>query len=148
MPDTAWELTYSVETDASLAFAWNYWTNVANWDEPPAKFDLDGPFASGTHGTTHMPGQEPLRWLLRTVSPPNSAVIDFELERAVLSFEWRFDRLREGRTRLTQRVVLEGESAATFRPQVQSMFQSSLPDGMKKLARAIADAETRSKNAG
>src|SRR5438034_8259249 len=65
MSDEAWELTQSVETDASLAFAWNYWTNVANWDDPPAKFELDGPFAAGSHGTTRLPGQERLHWLLR-----------------------------------------------------------------------------------
>jgi len=41
----AWEMTHAVETNASPAFAWNYWTDVANWDDPPAKFDLDGSFA-------------------------------------------------------------------------------------------------------
>jgi hypothetical protein len=45
MPSCAWEMTYSVETDASPAFAWNYWTNIANWEDPPAEFELDGPFA-------------------------------------------------------------------------------------------------------
>jgi len=52
MSDNFWELTHSVETDASLAFAWNYWANVANRDDPPAKFELDGPFAAGSHGTS------------------------------------------------------------------------------------------------
>ena len=146
MTDKVWELTHSVEMDASPAFAWNYWTNVANWEDPPAKFELDGPFAAGSHGTTRLPGQEPLHWLLRAVTPPNTATIDLQLEGAVLSFEWRFDPLPDQRTRLTQRIVLKGENAATFRSQVESAFSSSLPDGMKKLARAIADAESRTKD--
>jgi hypothetical protein len=50
MDNTVWELTESVETDATLEFVWNYWTNVANWDDPPAKFELDGPFAAGLSG--------------------------------------------------------------------------------------------------
>ena len=146
MSDNFWELTHSVETDASLAFAWNYWANVANWDDPPAKFELEGPFAAGSHGTTYLPGQEPLRWILRAVTAPHTAMIELQLERAVLSFEWRFDALTDQRTRLTQRVVLEGENAATFRSQVESTFSSNLPDGMKKLARAIADAEKRTRD--
>lgn len=44
MASVAWEITHSVETNASPDFAWHYWTNVANWDDPPAKFELDGPF--------------------------------------------------------------------------------------------------------
>ena len=148
MSDKAWELSHSVEMDASLAFAWNYWADVANWEDPPAKFELDGPFAAGSHGTTRLPGQEPLHWLLRAVTPPHTATIDLQLERAVLSFEWRFDPLTDQRTRLTQRVVLKGENAATFRSQVESAFSSSLPDGMKKLARAIAEAENRTKDSG
>jgi hypothetical protein len=75
-------------------------------------------------------------------------MIELQLERAVLSFEWRFDPLTDQRTRLTQRIVLEGENAATFRSQVESTFSSNLPDGMKKLALAIADAEKRTKDSG
>jgi hypothetical protein len=52
MVAVAWEITHSVETNASPAFAWNYWTEVTNWDDPPAKFELDGPFACGSRGTT------------------------------------------------------------------------------------------------
>ena len=148
MSDEAWELTQSVETDASLAFAWNYWANVANWEDPPAKFELDGPFAAGSHGTTRLPGQEPLHWLLRAVTPPNTATIDLQLEGAVLSFEWRLDPLTDLRTRLTQQVVLKGENAVKFRSQAESTFSSSLPEGMQKLARAIADAESRTKDPG
>ena len=102
---------------------------------------MDGPFAVGSHGTTYLPGQEPLRWFVRAVSAPNAATIELPLQGAVLSFEWRFDPLGSNRTRLTQRVLLRGENAAAFRAQAESMFSSNLPSGMKKLACAIADAE-------
>jgi hypothetical protein len=45
-----WEITHSVETNASPAFAWHFWANVANWDDPPAEFELEGPFATGSQG--------------------------------------------------------------------------------------------------
>ena len=145
MPSIAWEMTYSVDTDASPAFAWNYWTNIANWDDPPAEFELDGPFASGSRGTTRLPGQEPLNWLIREVSPPQAATITLELQGADLSFQWRFEGLPDGRTRITQRVALHGENAGAYISQVESTLPSTLPDGMNKIAAAIANSEASRK---
>jgi len=145
MPSIAWEMTYSVETDASPAVAWNYWTNIANWEDPPAEFELDGPFASGSRGTTRLPGQEPLHWLIREVSPPQAATITLELQGAALSFQWRFEGLPDGRTRITQRVALQGENAGAYISQVESTFPSTLPGGMNKIAAAIANSEASRK---
>jgi hypothetical protein len=140
MNTIAWEITHAVEANASPSFAWNYWTNVANWADPPAKFELDGPFACGSRGTTRLPGQEPLHWFIRKVIPPNAATIEMQLEGATLSFEWQFEKLTDGRTKLTQRVALTGENADVYLSQVRSTFTASLPDGMNKLAMAMANA--------
>jgi hypothetical protein len=148
MTNPAWEISHSVETDANPDFAWSYWTNVANWDDPPAEFELNGPFAAGSYGTTKLPGQEPLRWLLREVTAPNAATIEMQLNGATLSFEWRFDGLSDGRTRLTQRVVLRGDKASAYASQVESTFKANLPDGMNKIARAMAQAAANRKGAG
>jgi hypothetical protein len=146
MMNIAWEMTHSVETEASQDFAWAYWTNVTNWDDPPARFELDGPFAAGSRGTTHLPGQEPLRWLIREVDPRNGATIELQLDGAVLSFEWRLAAISRERTLLSQRVLLQGENAATLRSQVEATFAVTLPDGMTRLAGAIGAAAARSKN--
>lgn len=142
MNTVAWEMTHSVETNASPSFAWNYWTDVANWDDPPAKFELQGPFAVGTRGTTLLPGQEPLHWIIRKATPPDAATIEIELPGATLSFEWRFDGLADGRTMLTQRVVLAGENADAYRSQAQSTLTDTLPAGMAKIAEAMARASS------
>ena len=142
----AWEMTHSVETEASQDFAWAYWTDVTNWDDPPARFELVGPFAAGSVGTTHLPGQESLHWLIRDVDPRNGATIELQLDGAVLSFEWRLEAVSNERTRLTQRVLLWGENAATLRAQVEATFAVTLPDGMKKLAGAIGAAAAGRKN--
>jgi hypothetical protein len=60
---------------------------------------------------TRLPGQDPLHWVIREVTPPNAATIELSLDGAALSFEWRFVGLADGRTRLTQRIVLKGEKA-------------------------------------
>ena len=148
MSQVAWELTHSVETEATPAFAWSYMTNVANWDDPPAEFELDGPFAPGSRGITGMPGQEPRQWRLREVSPPRSYTIEAPLDRASLSVEWRFDGLPGGRTRLTQRLALEGENAAAYVEQVRAAFTPTLAAGMNRIAAALARAEAGASRAG
>ena|SRR5258708_880739 len=67
---TACEIEHSVETDASQTVAWRFWANVSNWSDPPAEFELDGPFAVGSRGTTRMPGQPPMHWTIRDVQRP------------------------------------------------------------------------------
>jgi hypothetical protein len=146
MTTVAWEITHSVETNASPAFAWQYWTNVANWDDPPARFELDAPFATGSYGVTHLPGQEPLHWLIREVISPNAATIELSLDGAALSFEWRFVGLTDGRTRLTQRIVLRGEKAEMYLSQVKPAFTANPPHAMNRLATAMADADPSRKS--
>jgi hypothetical protein len=140
MTDIAWQTEHSVETSASLDFAWTFMSNVANWDDPPAQPVLDGPFASGSRGTTQMPGQPLRHWQLRTVVPMKSYKIEFPLEGAVMNFEWRFAAMDNGRTLLTQCVALEGENAAAYLPAVQQTFGMSLKPGMEKISAAMDSA--------
>jgi hypothetical protein len=146
MTTIAWEITHAVETSATPAFAWNYWTDVSNWDDPPAKFELDGPFAPGSRETTRLPGQEPLHWFIREVTPPNAATIEMSLDGATLSFEWRFVGLADGRTRLTQRIVLKGVKADVYLSQVKAAFTANPPNALNKLATAMANADPGRKN--
>jgi hypothetical protein len=144
MATVPWEITHSVETNASPEFAWHYWTNIANWNDPPAEFALDGPFAIGSRGATRLPGQEPLYWFIREVAPPNAAMIEMSLDGAGLSFEWRFVGLADGSTRLTQRIELKGEKADMYLLQVKAAFTANIADGMNRLATAMANADPKS----
>ena len=107
MSAPAWEFQHSAECKATRQFAWRFWTDIANWDDPPAKFDLDGPFESGARLTTTKPGQ---RWesVIRELKPEREATIEMQLPDAILSFHWKFEKLAENRTRITQRLVLSG----------------------------------------
>jgi len=55
--EPAWQFQHSVQCNAPQKFAWSYWTNITNWNDPPAKFALDGPFDVGSRLTTTLPGQ-------------------------------------------------------------------------------------------
>jgi hypothetical protein len=45
-------LEHSVDVNASASFVWDWRTDVRAWDDPPARFSLDGPFATGSWGAT------------------------------------------------------------------------------------------------
>jgi len=147
MSEIALQLEYSIEADASPAFAWRFRTDVANWNDPPARFALDGPFEVGSCGTTMLPGQEPLHWRIRDVLPRKSFALELQLDRAMLTFEWRFDALPGHRTKLTQHIVLSGDNAGAYAEQVEVGFGRNLPDGMRRVAAEMAAAEMRSNGA-
>jgi hypothetical protein len=148
MNEIAWQLEHSVETDASPGFAWSYLTDVRNWNDPPAEFMLDGPFAAGSQGTTLMPGQEPVRWHLSEVQAGQSYTIETDLQGATLSFRWRFDAVSDRTTRLTQRIVLTGPNAAAYAEDIERSFGANLQSGMERIATTIATAAARIREAG
>ena len=140
MNDIAWEIKHSVDADVTPSFAWTYMTNVANWDDPPASFELDGPFAAGSRGTTHMPGQESRHWHLREVNPITSYILEMALDRAALSVEWQFEARADGKVRLTQHMVLSGENGPAYVEQIRPVFSSTLEPGMARIVAAMERA--------
>ncbi len=147
MTTEVWEITHTVETSASPGFAWNYWTNVEHWDDPPAEFALEGPFAPGSQGTTRIPAQEHLHWVIREVEAPISATIELPVGEGVsVFFKWRIDGIADGRTRLTQRIVLAGEKADAFLEQAKAAFSMAPADGMRRLAATMAQVEGSGQN--
>ena len=141
-------MEHSIEVQVSPEFAWKYRTDIANWNDPPARFVLDGPFIAGSRGTTVLPGQEPLHWSIREVRPFTAFVLEMQLDKALLTFEWRFDALSEQRTRMTQKIVLSGDNAVAYVQQVEAGFSPSLAEGMRRIATEMAAAERHSTNAG
>ena len=73
-------------------------------------------------------------------------MIEMSLGGATLSFEWQFVGLADGRTRLTRRIVLKGEKADMYLSQVKAAFTANRPDGMNKLAAAMANADPSRKS--
>jgi hypothetical protein len=122
MDDAQLVLEHSVEVPVTLDFAWRFRTDVTTWDDPPARFVLDGPFMDGATGTTNFPNQPPLKWHVRDVRIAETFTIAMELEGAVLRAEWMFAEVADNGTRMTQRLVLSGPNGASYREQVQSGF--------------------------
>ena len=141
-------LEHSLDVDVDLTFAWKFRTDIAKWNDPPATFQLDGPFATGSRGTTLLPGQEPLSWWIREVQAGRSFAIEMPLDRATFRSEWHFSAISERRTRMTQRIILSGSNAETYTQQVKAGFGATLADGMKRIAMDMVAAERAVQTAG
>lgn len=139
MNDT-WLLAHSVDAAAPLAFVWAWRSDLSTWHDPPARFELDGPFADGATGRTILPGQPPLKWTLCDVRAPEGFTIEMPLEGATALFQWRFDAIDEHHTRLTQRIGLRGDGASKYIDQIRAGFAPTLSDGMARLAGALERA--------
>lgn len=144
MNKPVWEFACSVEANAAAEFAWNFWTDVANWRllEPGVEFELHGPFAAGTQGFTKMPDRGAQPWTIREVEPGHSYTQEIPLPGAAMLVGMKFEVLPQNRTRITQHLSLEGESAGAFLEAAQ-MFEKTTPDGLKRIAAIIENRASR-----
>jgi hypothetical protein len=140
MKNIACKLEHSVEAEVTTSFAWSWRTDIKNWDDPPA-ISARWPVRQWILGRTLLPGQEPLRRQIREVQPGAAFTMEVLLDGAVIAFEWLFNAVSNHRTRSTQRIVLSGDNARAYVNQVQAGFGSNLPEGMKRIADAMARAE-------
>jgi hypothetical protein len=137
-----WELKHSVIAAANRRTVWQFVSNIDNLarieGEAIESMTLDGPFQTGTTGTTKVRGQEPTHWRLAEVESPVRVSYEMELQGAVLRFVWTYEDLNDGRTRLTQHVVLDGPDAEAYVPFMEEHFVGNIPKGMAKLAEEVA----------
>jgi hypothetical protein len=137
-----WELSHSVIANANRRLVWEFVSNIDNLarieGEAVESMTLDGPFQTGTMGATKMWGQEPTHWRLAEVEPPERATYEMELPGAVVRFVWTYEELSEGRTRLSQHIMLEGPGAEAYVPLMEEHFAGNISKGMEKLAQEIA----------
>src|SRR3954470_4191403 len=114
----SWEMKHSVIANANRQTVWKFVSSIDNLarveGDAVESMTLDGPFQAGTRGTTKMRGQEPPRWRLAEVEPPGRATYEMELSGAVVRFAWTYEELTEGRTRMSQHIVLEGSGAEAY----------------------------------
>ena len=135
MSGPVWEFVHGVECGAPRRFAWAYWTNAENWDDPPAQFEFDGPFRVGTRIKAKLPGQE-LESAIREVVEGRAARIEMDVMGAVVAFAWNFLELDGERTRITQQIRLSGAGAGALVEQAKALEQS-VPQGMARLVQHI-----------
>jgi hypothetical protein len=134
-----WEFEHTVEIGASREAAWKFWTKVDNWSIDPSIewVKLDGPFEAGAVGETKQHGLPPLRWRIAELRPVERAVIEIEMTEALVRFALEFEAVSRNRSRLRQRMTLEGPGAEKLSAGLGTQFEQGIRDGMERLADAI-----------
>ncbi|MBX2873614.1 MAG: hypothetical protein KTR30_15980 [Saprospiraceae bacterium] len=147
MSKTAWEFQHFVECKAAKSFAWAFWTDVSNWERIEGKavewIKLHGPFTLGTFGETKMPGQEPQKWRIGQIDLGHSATIEMVIPGALFQNEMILESISPDQTRIVQRMSLTGDKAQDLAEGMR-VFETSAPQGLAKLARAIEAANSTS----
>jgi hypothetical protein len=142
-----WELKHSVIANANRQSVWEFVSDIDNLarieGDGVESMALDGPFQSGTRGTTKMRGQEPTHWRLNEVEPCERVTYEMELSEAMVRFNWSYAELSDGRTLLTQHIVLEGPGAEAYVAFMEEHFVGNVPKGMEKLAEEAAKYAAR-----
>src|SRR3954471_2182019 len=138
----AWELKHSVIAQAPRQAVWDFVSQIDNLarveGDAVESMTIDGPFQAGARGTTKMRGQEPTRWRLVEVQALERAVTEVELTETVVRFAWTYEELTDGRTRMSQHIVLEGPGAEAYVPVMEQYLAPNVGKGAEKLAEEIA----------
>lgn len=138
--EAVWACERSVDAEVPVSFAWQFMTDVRNWNDPPAAFTLEGPFVAGTRGTTRMPGQGDRSWVIADVDPGRAYTIQASIaESAWMVVRWQFEPVSERRTKLTQRLELCGEQSAAFINEIRAAFEPNLEPGMRRIAQLMVE---------
>jgi hypothetical protein len=137
-----WSFEHAVECNVVRDFAWQFWSNVSNWpvvDSSVESVTIDGPFQSGTTGSTKPRGGDVVHWRLEDVHDGRSAAVVIPLSGATLRFVWRFEDPGICSVRMTQRASLEGERAPDYIFTAACQLEKGMPAGMKRLASAMEE---------
>lgn len=137
-----WELKHSVVANAPRRAVWEFVSQIENLarleGDAVESMTLDGPFQAGTRGVTKMREQEPTHWRLVEVRPFEHTVTEVELSEAVVRFAWTYEELTDGRTRMSQHIVLEGPDTEAYVPVMEQYLAPNAAKGMERLAEAVA----------
>jgi hypothetical protein len=136
-----WSFEHAVDCPVKPEFAWKFWTEVSNWilDADLESVELQGPFASGSKGTTVSRSSGTIEWRLADVERGRTATIEIAFPGATGRFRWTFEAAGKG-TRITQHVSIEGPHAQDFVHVMSPGLESGIPIGMEKLCRKITEA--------
>jgi hypothetical protein len=133
-----WTFEHSEETNAKSSDVWRLYSDVSTWprwDHGVEWVKLEGAFTQGTRGRMKPLGNEPVGIQLTEVVENERFIDETALPQAVMRFEHTLKRSRDGRTRITHRVVIDGPLTELYVDGFGKKVAAGLPLSVKALAR-------------
>jgi hypothetical protein len=145
MKNPAWQFEHSAVADVPRWFAWEFWSDLSNWErvqgEGVESIRLEVPFVAGTIGVIKMAEQDLQPWVISRFEAGRSATIETALQGAIFSIETHFEALDPGRTLISQRMTLDGDRADQH-AQAMRVMETSAPQDLAKLVTAMESARS------
>lgn len=133
---------HTIETQASPEQIWKVWADVENWKKWDPEIEIariDGPFRTGTTGSTQFKGTPLFKTLLTKVDPLKCVVQEAYLTFAkVVSYQTM--RHAAGITRVTFRVEVRGPLSLFYACLLNRFIKKKIPLEMEEMLKLALDA--------
>ncbi len=130
---------HTVETKATPTQIWSIWQDVENWktwDEQIELSQIDGPFQTGTHGSTKFIGTPLFKTLLTQVEP-----LKLVVQEAYLSFakvvSYQSMRQVDDKTEVTFQVEIRGPLSFFYACMLRRFIKKKIPPEMKLMLKRV-----------
>jgi hypothetical protein len=134
----AWQFEHSAVSNARAEDVWPHYADVEHWSAWSQKgvewSRIDGPFKAGTQGKSKPPGFPAGKFRLTAVEPQRMFASETKLPGARLAFEHVIESVGAG-VQITHRARVDGPMAWLWTALVRRATETSLPDGVDRLAR-------------
>ena len=130
-----WSFEHTEQTTATPERLWAYYVDAVTvplWDPLVAEIRRNGPFATGTTGTSKPPQGPRVKSLLTEVAPYTSYTEVNQLPFARLSWTHRITPTQSGST-LTHGVIFSGPLSSLFALFLSKNFAHGIPLAMQRL---------------
>jgi hypothetical protein len=128
-------IKHTVETKATPMQIWRVWQDVENWknwDQEIELSQIDGPFQTGTTGSTKFVGTPLFKTLLTQVEPLKSVVQEAYLSFAkVISYQSMSQVA--GKTQVTFQVEIRGPLSFFFACMLGRFIKNKIPMEMEEM---------------
>lgn len=124
-----WTHEETIETSASAARVWAYFSDVPRWKDWNAgieAIEIHGPFQAGTSFNMQPPGQDAFNSTLIEVTPNESFSDETVVDETCVVVIHKLLPLASGGTRIIYRTEISGPEADAVGPMVTSDFHQVL----------------------
>ena len=139
-----WATEHRVDTSALPEQVWRLWADVPGWPEwngDIERIELDGPFVVGGRIVMTPIGQAAIELRIAEALEPSLFVDEADFGEVVIRTTHRVERVGNERSRVTNRLEINGPAADTLGPQLGPAISADFP---KTLAALVARAEAPS----
>jgi len=131
-----WEASASIETTAPVKAVWSLWADPArwpDWNHDIASVSAHEPLAAGARARVRLKSSVPMRFTITELEHERLFIDETKLPGACMGHEHRLEQLPDGRTRIHNRLYLDGP--------LERLYAAALGGRMRASVRQFVESE-------